>query len=301
MAIRYRPACETDLAEISAVFTEAHNDLQRRRGFAEVLTNPPRPPAILSFLLRRTPQAFWVAEEDGGIVGFADSFLNGTLWFLAWLFVSPSVQGRGVGRELLERTLAAWGSAPIENRATMTFAINPVSQSLYMRYGMYAREPVYRAHGPAQGVLGSGLSAAAIEHEEIVAESERRALGAHFGEPVIGFALDWHHDFLAGTRAKCFAFGGRRQPLGYAYVGPNGAIGPVAVASPAHMRPVLAAALALAAGQGADRVSYWTPGSNAAAIDLALAQRMELEPFVHMSARPFAHWENYLYHSAALM
>lgn len=301
MAIRYRPAAEADLAGISAVFADAHDDLQRRRGFVEAPTNPSRPPAVLSFLLRHTPQAFWVAEEGGRIAGFADSFLDGTLWFLSWLFISPSMQGRGVGRELLERTLAAWGGAPIGNRATMTFAINPVSQSLYMRYGMYAREPVYRAHGPAPGVPGTVLGAAGIEYEEVGDVDERRALGAQFAQSAPGFALDSRHDFFTETQARCFAFGGRRQPLGVAYVGRNGAIGPVAVASRTHMRTVLATALTIAAGQGASRVSYWAPGSNAAAIDLALAQRMQLEPFVHMSARSFAGWENYLFHSAALM
>src|SRR5574340_417929 len=135
MAIEFRPAEEPDLEGISAVFAAAYDDLRRSRGFVEAPTNPSPPPAILAFLLRQTPQAFWVAQDGGRIVGFADSFLRGTLWYLAWLFVSPSVQGRRVGHELLERTLAAWGNAPIENRATMTFAINPVSQSLYMRYG----------------------------------------------------------------------------------------------------------------------------------------------------------------------
>jgi GNAT superfamily N-acetyltransferase len=42
----------------------------------------------------------WVADEDGGLVGFA--FLKGEM--LSHLFVLPAAQGRGVGKALLDKT-----------------------------------------------------------------------------------------------------------------------------------------------------------------------------------------------------
>jgi ribosomal protein S18 acetylase RimI-like enzyme len=49
------------------------------------------------------------AEQDGEVVGFAyyapDTMTDRT-WFLYWIAVDPSLQGRGVGRELLVRAEA---------------------------------------------------------------------------------------------------------------------------------------------------------------------------------------------------
>ncbi len=38
-------------------------------------------------------------------------------------------------------------------RATVKFAFNPVSQSIYMRYGMYPREPAYFVETPPERIL----------------------------------------------------------------------------------------------------------------------------------------------------
>jgi len=40
----------------------------------------------------------------------------------------------------------------ITNRALATFAYNPVSISLYARYGIYPREPLYWMESPSQQV-----------------------------------------------------------------------------------------------------------------------------------------------------
>lgn len=111
------------------VFRAAIGDLYRRHNLS-----PPDPPehvfaAQQEHLLAHDPERCFVAEENGSIVGFTSAFVRDDSWFLSSLFVRPSLQGRGLGRALLER---AW-SVEAQRRLTLTDAIQPVSNGLYAR------------------------------------------------------------------------------------------------------------------------------------------------------------------------
>ena len=301
MSISYRLAKADDVTNISKVFAEAHDDLYRKRGFLDnPPTNPIPPSPIFAFLIRKTPNAFWVAEEEEKIVGFSHSFVRGSFWYFSWLFISPSFQGQGVGRNLLEKTLTSWKDTPITNRATMTFAFNPTSQFLYMKYGMYPREPAYYVETPAERVREK-----TIRIPELAFESTTLGGGAEIlkqmDEAVLGFSMDWHHEYFFETKAKCYIFENKGEPVGYVYVTPGGRVGPMAVNSNQFTKPVLEMALKLSSDQGVEKVWYWTPGSNIHAVELAIKYRMRFDPAVFMCTKPFARWENYIYSSAALM
>jgi GNAT superfamily N-acetyltransferase len=300
MAVNYRLATQEDVSGISAVFADAYNDLYQKRGLLETPINPIPPNPIFAFQIRKTPNAFWVAEEDEKVVG-SDSFVRGSFWFFSWLFISPAHQGRDIGRNLLERTLGSWEDVKITNRATITFAFNPVSQSLYMRYGMYPREPVYYVECPRKTIEEEGRRAEGLSFEPLEDLGDGPATLRQMDESALGFSLDWHHEFFLETKARCYVFKERNDPVGYAYVRPNGGVGPVAVESEVFTRPVLETALSLSAEQGVEKVRFYTPGSNIHAIDLALKYRMWFDPLVFMSTKSFASWGNYIFHSAALM
>jgi ribosomal protein S18 acetylase RimI-like enzyme len=301
MGISFRLAKEGDVIGISTVFAEAHDDLYRKRGFNEPPTNPIPPSPIFAFLIRKTPDAFWVAEDEGKIVGFSDSFVRGSFWYFAWLFISPSFQGRDIGRNLLERTLASWKNNEITNRATITFAFNPVSQFLYMKYGMYPREPAYYVEAPSKRIVENMQPAHGLNFEELTSLRNGSEILRQMDEFVLGFSLDWHHEYFFETKGRCYIFKDKGKPVGYVYVSPSGRVGPLAVNSSHFTEPVLETALKLSASQGAEKVWYWMPGSNIHAVELAIKYKMRLDPAVFMSTKPFAKWENYIFHSAALM
>jgi len=102
MSLIIRPPRADELAGAEALVARSINDLTERHGFGAIATL--RPPDFQLFSLQDDPDGLWVAEVDGEIVGFALSWVCGSLWFLAELFVSPGLQSRGVGKELLERT-----------------------------------------------------------------------------------------------------------------------------------------------------------------------------------------------------
>jgi GNAT superfamily N-acetyltransferase len=148
LTILYRKAKTEDMDSASKVFAEAIDDLDKKHGFFEGPTNPLPPNPLYPFMLSKVPDAFWVAEENGVIVGYSISWVRGSFWFLMDLFILPSHQGKGVGRSLIEKTRECWQGVKITNRALITLAYNPSSISLYTRFGMYPREPLYFAKAP---------------------------------------------------------------------------------------------------------------------------------------------------------
>lgn len=297
----YRLAKEGDIPNMSTVFAEAHDDLYRKRGFFETPTNLVPANPLLDFLIRKVPHAVWVAEEEGEVVGFTGSFVRGSLWFLSYLFVAPAFQGQGIGRSLLERTLVSWKDTQITNRATITLAFNPASQSLFMECGMYPREPAYFAEGSSSTIMESWPPAHELDFEALTSLRDGSEILRHLDELVLGFSLDWHHEFFFETRARCYIFKDKGNLVGYAYVRPSGGVGPIVVNSSRFTRPVLQTALGLSAGQEVEKVWYYMPGSNVYAVELALKYKMRLDPYLFMSAKPFGKWENYIFHRPGLM
>jgi GNAT superfamily N-acetyltransferase len=96
-----------DLEAVTAVTKSAFDDLARRFG------EEPEPPPPAEWADRRVlhfvetdPGGAWVAEHDGRVVGAALASLREGIWGLSLLVVDPAEQSAGVGRALLERTLA---------------------------------------------------------------------------------------------------------------------------------------------------------------------------------------------------
>jgi GNAT superfamily N-acetyltransferase len=67
----------------------------------------------IAHLLSTDPGGSWVAESNGAIVGLAQAHIRDGRWVLATLGVLPDHQDRGVGRQLLDRTLDYGQSSPV--------------------------------------------------------------------------------------------------------------------------------------------------------------------------------------------
>jgi GNAT superfamily N-acetyltransferase len=291
MAVIYRPARAQELAHAEELVAQSINDLTVRHGFGRIASA--RPPQFQQFSLNDDPAGLWIAEEDGDILGFAFSWVCDRLWFLAELFVAPDQQGRGIGNELLTRTLEHARKAGASEKALITFAFNAVSQGLYIRHGLFPRLPLYlfsipraawRAHAPK-----SRLNATAI------ALSDLPALGA-LDARALSLSREKHHRYLiAESDLKGFIFRDDSASLGYAYISPEGHVGPLAVIRPDAMGPIFATALERARAMGSAHISALIPAVAEAALSVAVAQGMRIAfPMTLMSARAFGDWTCYL-------
>lgn len=302
MRIIYRQARFDDAPAAHRIWAEAVNDLNERHGFGgqPLRLAPPHP--YFAFAVESEPQGFWVAEEGDRVIGFALSWVRESFWFLAFLFVLPDHQGKGVGRHLLEQAITSGNHHRITSRGLITFAYNPTSISLYMRYGMYPREPLYTMTGRSESVRSFQDQARKTDYERVTGEKLLRDL-CRIDDQVLGFPREPHHRYLLTVPgASCYLFRADGDPAGYGYVWPSGRVGPLAVASPVGLADVFATCLGLAANQGTEDVFTVISGANEQAVAVGLARGMRIAyPMLLMTSKPFGDWTRYLFHSAWLL
>lgn len=92
----------------------------------------------------RDPDGAWVAVDDQGVVGMAESIRRDDFWGLSMLFVHPRAQGQGIGRQLIDKTLAYAEGARV--RMIMT-SEDPRALRRYSAAGL-AIHPAVKAEGP---------------------------------------------------------------------------------------------------------------------------------------------------------
>jgi hypothetical protein len=216
-------------------------------------------------------------------------------WCLSQLFVSPEMQAKGIGQALLSKTLMQAERNGAANRALITFAYNIASTGLYLKNGLYPREPLYRMAAPAQAVA-QNLADAGYEVTPIAPWPEASEWISRIDQELLGFRRDMHHQFLLGSfavRAVRIEHAGRIA--GYAYISAGGHVGPLAIAPDADAKAVVTTALHGALEGGASRVSMLVPGRADVIMQTALALGFRIEvPLVLMARRPFGNWHNYV-------
>jgi len=303
MDIAYRPAKPEDLAEAERVVQESANALRVRHG------RQPRPvppsTAFPKFCLAQDPSGLWVAEDGDAIVGFGFSWMGEKFWFLAQLFVRPERQAKGIGQALLSKALMQAKRIGAANRALITPAYNTASTGLYLKNGLYPREPLYRiaaqAHAVAQHPADTGYDITPIAPWPESGDWPDGEWIGRIDQELLGFGRDLHHQFLlAGFAAHDFAAHALRiehagRAAGYAYISAQGHVGPLAIAPDADAKAVVTTALRYALESGAKQVSMIVPGRAEIVMQTALALGFRIEePYVLMAWRPFGNWCNYL-------
>lgn len=296
MPVTVRPARAEELQDIQELIVGSINDLTERHGFGAIASV--RAASFQLFSLQDDPRGLWVAEDDGEVVGSAFSWTCGELWFLAELFIAPRMQGSGIGRELLGRTLSHAETTGAKTRALITFAFNTVSLGLYIRHGMFPRLPIYMMSGDRDDFPVTNVEAP-LTYEPI-GPADLATL-ATLDRDALGISRDKHHmHLLADPAVKGFLFREGEDNAGYAYAGyayvaSTGHIGPVAVTRPDIMGRVFDATLTIAAQGNSRQISAFLPGSCEAALDIAARRRMRITcPMVLLSDRAFGDWKRYL-------
>ncbi|WP_207540917.1 GNAT family N-acetyltransferase [Sabulicella rubraurantiaca] len=292
MSITYRPATNEDLEPATRIVQDAYNDLRVRHGLPPSIALGP--PLFQAFSLAEPSSSLWVAEAEGALQGFAFSWMRQSFWFLAQLFVRPGTQSQGIGQAMLSRTLRHAEENGAENRALITMAYNTASTALYIRNGLYPREPLLRMIAAAP-LVAARIGPSKMEVAPIEPWPQSRDWLSRIDEEVLGFRRESHHAFLLGgftARALSVAQAGR--PLGYAYVSPTGHIGPLAVLPEADPSDALRAVVRDTLELQPKQVSMVVPGRAQRTLDTAFELGFRIdEPFVLLSARPFGAWTHY--------
>jgi ribosomal protein S18 acetylase RimI-like enzyme len=96
-------------------------------------------PEELGRILARNPQLSWKAQAQGQLVGAVLCCHDGRRGYLYHLAVAPAVRGLGVGRELVERSLAGLSREGIRRCSIFLITDNAEGEAFWKRIGWRER------------------------------------------------------------------------------------------------------------------------------------------------------------------
>jgi|SRR5271157_116146 len=240
--------------------------------------------------LARTSDNFWVAEQDGKVVGFARSILRDGVRQLTEFFVLPEHQSAGVGRELLTRTFPVDGA----NHRFILATIDGRAVQRYLKAKVYPLFPCYTFTRPAEKVnVDNNLTI-----ERITPSAQAMGELIRIDNAILGFHREAEHAWLLENRQGYF-YKRNKDVIGYGYLGEHN--GPFASLEANDFPVILAHAETEAALKGTG-FGVEVPMVNRVAVDYLLSRGCKLESFFEffMADSPFGKFENYILTSPPL-
>lgn len=227
-----RPARVQDVPALLGVCFAALDDLAERRGRTLPRPQPGALEEIIRHLLATDPASALVAEEDGDVVAFGMLHVRGASAFLAFLFVLPDRQSRGLGRALLEECLASVGRPG--RVGVCVDADQPVATGLYASLGLVPRVPLHVLRGRPRAAelpdLPEGCRMRQLHEPSVGAIDER----------LLAYRRPADHAFWRASGRQGWQLEERSgRVVGYGYAQASGRIGPVAADEPRHLPAIL--------------------------------------------------------------
>lgn len=226
-------------------------------------------------LAHTAPNGAFVAKDAGTPIGIAIAHQLEDELFVSELFVEPSFRQQGIGAELL---LAAAGEAEDVSRSVVFQAQEHAAAAFFLRRGVAAQTPVFRISGsiPHPNELARMAAGDRFGTDELQPVHHRPAL-SQLDREVRGSARPADHLYFA-EHGRGFVFRRGEELAGYAYVWPNGCIGPLAAASQTYLVQFLAFALAtLRETYGASWCTMLVPGTNLRTARAAMRAGLRIE------------------------
>jgi GNAT superfamily N-acetyltransferase len=233
------------------------------------------------------PRGAWVARDEGTPVAIAFAHELESEWFVSELFVEPSFRGAGLGWKLMRSATAESGDVSLGG---VIDADNAGSLSFFLRRGMGLHVPLLRIAGavPKEDEL-LPMAAGDYRFETLAIDPARHAsVLAGLDREVRGTARGSDHELFAQNAAGTL-FSIDDDVVGYAYVWPDGRIGPLVSASGAYLQQLFGFALvALRRTFGASWCHALVPGNNVRVLRSAVRIGLEIQS-VHVFASDLAH------------
>lgn len=274
-----RPMTQDDVIGVERLTSEAFHDLDVRTHRPHLPAPAPRSPEKsvnwqirVRHMLEHDAGGCFVAEDASGLIGASVALRRELMWILATYVVKPGLQGRGVGRQLLDASLqhgrgclrgliAASEDPPAVRRYRMAgFTLHPA---------MYLMGRVPREALPVVERVRAG-SASDIDLMNSVDRQTREA--AH--------GVD--HELL--TSMYRLVVVDRSTGSGYAYVEPGGGPYLLAATNRRTAADLLWEALAASSPERPVVVGHVT-AVNEWAVDVGMAARMDLHTAGYLAMR----------------
>ncbi len=188
--VTLRPAEERDLERAGDVNFVAFYQTAVAHGLPPVMSSPAESRRYLRFLLSFDPKGGVVAEDNGEVVAVGWVHRRGPVATLGPLAVDPRCQGRGIGRQLLDRCIEAAGPGVPQVRLVQE-SYNAVSLGLYLHAGFRVVAPLLELELPAgvavvppEAGSGTTLRPSRSEDRPRVIARDARAFGAERAQSI---------------------------------------------------------------------------------------------------------------------
>jgi GNAT superfamily N-acetyltransferase len=234
--------------------------------------------------LARTSDNYWVAEQDGKVIGFARSILRNGIRQLTEFFVLPEHQSAGVGHELLSRAFPLNGA----NHRFILATIDGRAIQSYLKAKVYPLFPCYTFSRTAEKIhLDSDLAI-----ERIAPSAHTMGELIRIDNAILGYHREAEHAWLLETRRGYF-YKRNMEVVGYGYLGEHD--GPFAAVD-ADDFPIILSHAETEAAKKRSEFSVEVPMVNRAAVDHLLDRGCKMESFfeLFMADTLFGKFENYI-------
>lgn len=297
MTLNIRLGRTQDLYQSFVVFQFALHGLQQSVGQATADDKPDDDFLSSAFeyfktfteYFAQTAEQFWVAEDEGKIVGFSRSMLRDGVRQLSELFVHPDQQAQGVGKRLLEAAFPADGAS---NRVVIgTSDVRALTR--YLKSGVKFRFTIYDwSRQPEVVPFETDLSI-----EPFTPTPENLAILNSIDRIILGYTREMDHRWLSKHRQGHFY---RRAGLvvGYSYVSHRA--GPIAMLHNDDFHTALAHVESEMTKYVDDiwqNIYMPIPMINTAAVEYVLKRGYQTSPLLEhfMSDHPLGQYENYIF------
>jgi GNAT superfamily N-acetyltransferase len=250
--VSFREGSPSDLQSTFAISDRTMHRLAVQQGYirdtdrsdAQVSAAWGRYRGLVEFLDAQPERRYVVAENGRGPVAFARVVRFGVMEQLTDLMVSPSHQGTGVGRRLLEQI---WPGGPSPSLGRLVVATGaPRDLSLYTDFGVMPVAGHWHMRQPTRSYLErrSQETDATEPGSVVVLTVERAVTEWQRLEPdAIGHERPQLHEFFGRDRACLATVDASGTTKALCWVSSDGDIGPAVGVTPRDVIPVVLAAL----------------------------------------------------------
>ncbi|HJR37277.1 MAG TPA: GNAT family N-acetyltransferase [Nocardioidaceae bacterium] len=274
-----RPMRPDDVAAVERLTAEGFYDIDvrtRRPGWPEPTMRADAKADSwrrrMHHLLTHDPGGCWVADDDTGVIGVAVALKRDLTWILATFVVRPGLQGRGVGKQLLDAALS-YGDGCL--RGMLAASEDPRAARRYrladftLHPTMFCRGRVARDLLPVVERVRDGSSS----DIDLINSVDRQVRDAAHG-------VD--HELLSTTHQLVVVE--RSTGSGYAYVEPGGGPYLLAATNRRTATDLLWETLAASSPDEPCTIGHIS-APNEWAIDVGMAARLELHTSGYLGLR----------------
>jgi GNAT superfamily N-acetyltransferase len=274
-----RPMRTADVVGVERLSAESFYDLDMRTQRADLPPPERRSEAKAVNWRRRTQHMLdhdaggcWVAEDASGLVGAVAAIKRDLTWILAAYMVRPGVQGRGIGKQLLEASMTHGRNCL---RGMLASSVDPAAVRRYLLAGFTMHPTMF---------LGGRVARQSLPIVERVREGSQGDIDLcdSVDRQVRDAAHGVDHQVLTAIYRLLVV--DRTTGTGYAYVEPGGGPYLLAATNRRTATDLLWETLAASDPDSMTYISHLTEG-NAWAIEVGTEARMALGTHGYLALR----------------